>query len=192
MKNPRPDQPKSITYQSFEVLYKKFALPLMKFLVKRMGGNQNAAEEIFSQTMFAAWKSYHTFEHKATFFTWICRIALNKMADYYRAQIHEHSIIIAPALEEIAHLEDRNNLSPEEYFVLLELRRSVKECIEMLPEDKKRLLYLRFWKDLSIKAVAEILGVSERSVEGKIYRAKQELKSILSVKHPELAKRHMN
>lgn len=183
-KTPHPLPDNSLIH-SFETLYKKFALPLMKFLVKRVGGDQETAEEIFSQTILAAWKGFSTFENKATFFTWICRIALNKMADYYRNQIHERSILIAPTLEDIANIHDKN-LTPEEAHSLEELRKTIKECLLLLPEDKRQLLYLRFWKDLSIKKIAEILGMSERSVEGKIYRAKQELKVLLASKHPDI------
>jgi DNA-directed RNA polymerase specialized sigma24 family protein len=41
---------------------------------------------------------------------------------------------------------------------------------------------------MSIAQIAKIFGVSERSVEGKIYRAKQTLKEILSVEYPEIHK----
>lgn len=169
---------KSITYKSFELLYKEIALPLMKFIVKRLGGNQYVAEEIFSETIFAAYKGWHTFKHKSTYFTWICKIALFKIADYYRKQIHERSVIVAPLLEEIA-VSNFDKLSIEEKIVLRELQEDVKKCLSLLPEEKRRLLYLRYYKELSIKKIAEIFGTSERSIEGKIYRAKLNLKQVI-------------
>lgn len=173
-----------IPHPTFVILYKKFTFPLMKFLVKRMGGDQDATEEVFSQTIIAAWQGFHTFQHKSKFFTWLCRIALNKMADYYRQQVHERSVLVAPTLETLANLRDRD-LLPDEKLVLVELRASVRECLELLPAEKRQLLYLRFWKDLSIKKIAELTGSSERAIEGKIYRAKLALKNILSARHPE-------
>ncbi len=41
---------------------------------------------------------------------------------------------------------------------------------------------------MSITQIANVLGVGERSVEGKIYRAKQTLKRILDVEYPEIYK----
>jgi RNA polymerase sigma-70 factor (ECF subfamily) len=174
-------------HKSFVIAYRGFALPLTKFIVKRLGGNQEAAEEVFARTVGAAWEGWHTFEHKSKFFTWVCRIALNKIADYYRQEIHRESVFIAPLLEEIAEFK-AGDLTPEEKLILDELKISLRACIRLLPEDKRALLYLRYWKEMSIKQIAKTLGISERSVEGKIYRAKQTLKEIIAEDHPEIHK----
>ncbi len=178
-------RPKSLSYKSFESSYKKLALPIMKFIIKRMGTNSPEAEEIFSQTMIAAWQGWLTFEHKSSYFTWICRIALNKIADYYRKEINNHSRLIAPTLEEIANIGDPS-ITIDESLALLELRQSVRECLNLLPEHKRQLLYLRFWKELTYSEIAKLLNQSNRSIEGKLYRYKIELKKILISKYPEL------
>ncbi len=174
-------------HKSFTVAYQAFALPLMKFIVKRLGGNKEIAEEVFARTVSAAWEGWTKFERKSKFFTWICRIALNKIADYYRKEFHEGSVFVAPFLEELADFK-KDELTPEEKLILDELRISVRSCILLLPEEKRRLLYFRYWKMMSITQIAKTMNVSERSIEGKIYRAKQNLKEILSIKHPEIYK----
>src|SRR3990167_8673681 len=63
-KNPYKPAP-----EPFQVIYKKLALPLTKFIVKRVGGDQDAVEEVFSRTLEAAWKGWNSFEHKSTYFT---------------------------------------------------------------------------------------------------------------------------
>lgn len=174
-----------ITHNSFVFLYKRFALPLTKFIVKRMGGNQEAAEEVFSATVAAAFESYHTFKNKSSYFTWLCRIALNKIADYYRQEVNKNSKIVAPLFEELANY-DSKEMVPEEWYVLNELCNSVKDCIKLLPPEKQRLLYFRYWRQMTIKQIAKSFGVGERSVEGKIFRAKETLAQILRKYHPEL------
>lgn len=183
-KNPQPQ--KSFKYKSFAIAYKKFALPLTKFLVSRMGGDKQAAEEVFSQTIEAALKGWYTFEHKSSYFTWVCRIGLNKMADYYRSQINEKSVLVAPGFEILAKI-GTNELNPEEKMALDELKICVLECIRLLPPEKRRLLYLKYWKELSHKEIARIMGLTERAVEGKLYRAKQTLKVLIAEKYPDLA-----
>ena len=143
------------------------------------------AEEVFSRTVSAAWEGWNAFEHKSSFFTWVCRIALNKMADYYREEINRESKFVAPLLEEIAQV-CINELSPSERLAIDELRASVRACIRLLPEDKKQLLFLRYWKDLTIKQIAKQLGTTERAVEGKLYRARKTLDEIISLEHPEI------
>ena len=190
-KNPSSDSLRSLRtgYEinlPFESVYKKLALPLTKFIIKRVGGNQDMVDEVFSRTISAAWQGFGTFKNKSTYFTWLCRIALNKIADYYRGQINKESRIIAPFLEDIANIED-DSLSAEEKLALQDIRTSVRNCLNLLPEDKRQLLYLRYWMEMSIKQIAKTFGTTERSIEGKLYRARQMLKNIYENKHPEIA-----
>lgn len=170
----------SIPRKSFKKIYEEIALPLTKFIVKRAGGNQEMVDEVFSRTIEATWKGYKTFKHKSKFFTWVCRIALNKMADYYRSQVNTKSNIIVPLLENLA--ETTNKPSHEEILALEELRTEVRQCINLLPFETRRLLYLRYWKDLSYEQIGKILGLSERAVEGRLYRAKKDLSKVLTGK----------
>lgn len=128
-------------------------------------------DEIFSRTIEATWKGYKTFEHKSKFFTWVCRIALNKIADYYRSQVNARSKIVVPLIENLT--ETTNEPSYEEELALKELRNDVRDCINLLPFESRRLLYLKFWKELSYEQIGKILGLSERAVEGRLYRAKK-------------------
>lgn len=173
--------------KSFVTVYNKLALPLTKFIVKHVGGDQQVAEEVFSRTVVAAYEGFHTFKHKSSYFTWLCRIALNKIADYYREQVNQRSGIIVPFLEEIAFIQD-DHLTPDEKLALHELKASVRECLDLLPIEKRQLLYLRYWRDLTIKQIAKQFGISERAVEGRIYRSKQLLKEKVLNEHPEIAK----
>ena len=179
-------QQKSLKYRAFAYLYKEYSLPLMKFIVKRTGGDTQAAEEVFSRTVEAALKGYDTFQYKSSYFTWVCRIALNKMADYYRSQVNERSRIIAPGFEVLASIGS-STLSPEESMALDELKRCVLECLYLLPPEKRQLLYLKYWKNLTYKEIGKVMGLTERAVEGQIYRAKKALKIILQEKYPDLS-----
>jgi len=133
-------------HESFETVYRRLALPLLKFLVKRMGGDQAAAEEVFARTISAAWESWHSFRHKSSYFTWVCRIALNKIADYYRDQVNDNSRWVLPVLENIAQA-DTGNLDPYERASLSELRLAMAECLDLLPEEKRKLLQFRYWRE---------------------------------------------
>lgn len=181
------DSPGSPATSSFESTYKKLSKPVFKFIAKRLGTKPQITEEVFEDTMVAAWKGFETFKHKSSYFTWVCRIALNKIADYYRGQVNERSKYVAPLLEEIANIED-NSLAPEEQIALDDLRVSIRNCLNILPPEKRNLLYLRYWEKLTIKQIAKQTRSSERKVEGKIYRAKQTLKTIFEEQYPETSK----
>ncbi len=41
----------------------------MKFLLRRIDGDYEAAEEIFADTFLSTWKTHHPFQRKNQFFT---------------------------------------------------------------------------------------------------------------------------
>ena len=163
----------------FDTLYKKFSSPLFKFIAKRLGKDQTAVEEVFEETVVAGWRGFKTFKHKSSYFTWLCRISLNKISDYYRDQVNEKSKIIVPLIDSLTYI-DEGNLSPEESLALKELRSSVNNCLNLLPYEKRQLLWFRYWKDYSYRQIGKILGISERAVEGRLYRAKEEFEKVWS------------
>lgn len=168
-----------MTNAEFESLYKKWVSPLTRFVFKKIGSNPDVADDIIATTFEAAWKGYKSFKHKSSFFTWLCRIALNKIADYYHDQVHEGSRIVVPLIDAVTQI-DKKNISPEEYLALKELRISVNNCLNLLPYKKRKLLWFRFWRDMSYAQIAKLMGTSERSVEGKIYRAKAQFAKVWS------------
>ena len=157
----------------FEKIYKELALPLTKFVMKRTGADSKEVDEVVQETFVAAWRGWNTFKHKSSYFTWLCRISLNKIADYYHDQVHKNSRIIVPLLDAISDI-DNKSLSPEENLALKELRSSVNDCLNLLPVEKRKLLWFRYWKDMSYGEISKIMGISKRAVEGQIYRAKHE------------------
>jgi RNA polymerase sigma-70 factor, ECF subfamily len=161
----------------FESVYKNLALPLTKFVIKRVSGDSQATEEVLSATMISAWHGWNTFKHKSSYFTWLCRIALNKIADYYHDQVHQGSRIVVPLIDSITDM-DSKNISPDEALALKELRSSVNDCLNLLPPKKRKLLQFRFWYDFSYEEIAKIMGISERAVEGQLYRAKHEFAKV--------------
>jgi RNA polymerase sigma factor (sigma-70 family) len=161
----------------FEAVYRTLALPLTKFVIKRVSGDSQAVEEVLSATMIAAWRGWNTFKHKSSYFTWLCRIALNKIADYYHDQVHQNSRIVVPLIDSITDI-DSKNLSPDEALALKELRGSVNNCLNLLSPEKRKLLQFRYWYDLSYEEMGKIMGISERAVEGQLYRAKHKFAKV--------------
>lgn len=168
-------------HKSFEVVYRELLLPVTKFVFKKMGSKPDVAEEIISETFTAAWKGYNTFKHKSSYFTWLCRISLNKMADYYHDQVNSNSRIVVPLIDSLTQIDDEN-LSPEETLALCELKKSVNDCLDSLPPEKRKLLWFRYWRDMSYKEIGKILGVSERAVEGKLYRARSQFAKVWTLR----------
>ena len=147
---------------------------LLRFLLKRTGGDVEIAQEVLQETWISALKSYHTFKHKSSYFTWLCKISLNKLADYYRGQVNRRSKVFAPSIEKFNAIIDPK-ISHEERLALEELKINVNKCLNLLPGQYRRLLQLKYYEELSLKEISLKLNLSPRSLEGKLYRAKRKL-----------------
>jgi RNA polymerase sigma-70 factor (ECF subfamily) len=163
--------------KSFVAIYKELLLPVTGFVIKRMGATEAEAEEIVEETFVAAWRGWNSFEHKSSYFTWLCRISLNKISDYYRDQVNKHSRIVVPLIDALTEA-DKKTLAPEEAMALEDLRKSVNRCLDSMSPEKRKLLQFKYWQNLSYKEIGKILNITERAVEGRIYRAKEEFEKV--------------
>jgi RNA polymerase sigma-70 factor (ECF subfamily) len=168
-----------------EKLYLKFSRPVLKFALKRNGGDLDVAQEVVQETFIAALKSFHTFHHKSSYFTWLCKIALNKLADYYRHQVHYRSKFIVPTLNQLNSIVDPA-LTLEEKISLDELRSAVNSSLNLLPFEYRRLLHLKYYRQLSGKEIGILLNLSPRQLEGRLRRARLALAKVVSTLHPDL------
>ena len=168
---------------ALDILYRTLAHKVLKFILKRSGGDMEAAETVLQDTFIAVFTSFHTFHRKSTYFTWICKIALNKLADYYRHQVHYRSRIVIPTIEQFNALVDPG-ISVEEQLSLAELKSKVNACLDLLPADYRRLLHLKFYEELSTRDISLKLDLTPRSTEGKLYRAKKALAKIYAALDP--------
>jgi len=176
------------SHATLTYLYRVFGQRILKLVLKRNGGNLAAAEQVLQDTFVSAYTSFHTFHHKSTYFTWLCKIALNKLADYYRQQVHQNSRIVIPTIAQFNTLIDPA-LTSEERLVLEELRNDVNRSLNLLPEDYRRLLHLKYYQQLSNREISLRLNLSPRKIEGRLYRARHRLASVIAAASPHLKPR---
>lgn len=69
--------------EHFDQLYRENYVKVYN-LALGLTGNSDEAEEITQEAFFRALKSYDTFRHDSSFFTWIYRIMLNVSNSYMK------------------------------------------------------------------------------------------------------------
>ena len=162
---------------AFDELYDHF-FPIIYNVIYARVKNSDIADDIVSDTFLKVCKSLYTFDSKkASFSTWISRIAIRTLTDYYRWQSHrqgnvEWEDIYAPAAPE----KD----TPESKFLNAENRKELLLALDKLEEREKRIVELKFWGDLSNKEIADTLDLTPNNVGVILHRAMGKLKNILS------------
>lgn len=125
------------------------------------------AEDLSQEVFISFYKGINNFRGDSSLSTYLYRITVNKCLSYKKK-----SSLREVVTEFISLAKNESSISYEEKDV-------VRRSINSLPKDAKTPLILYYYIGLSYKEIGEVLGTSERSVEGKIYRAKQKLKSKL-------------
>lgn len=155
---------------AFTVLMGRHKEALYKF-ARRLTGDGDQAYEVTQQTFIAAWRALSRFDGRP-FDTWLRAIALNKVRDLAR-RAAVRRLFEGPETEARVVADARPSaegaLWRRQQLTALDL------AIARLPEALKGPLVLTIFDGRSHAEAAAILGVSTKTVETRVYRAKRRL-----------------
>jgi RNA polymerase sigma-70 factor (ECF subfamily) len=128
-------------------------------------GNYEEARDIAQDVFVKALDSIGGFEEKSAFSTWLYRITINRCLD--RLRMHERKKRLLE--RERLHNAERKEIPAEP--LLIDLNRAD------LSEAQRTAVILRYFNDLSVSEIAEILDCSEKTVRTHLYRAIKKLRA---------------
>ena len=146
--------------------------------IRRYTGQDDDAFDLLQESFIAAWSSLDRFDPARPFHAWLRQIALNKCRDRGRRE-KVRSIIrrFSSDLEQFAARARWAN--PEAAVTTREALARLDAAIASLPPRLREPLILTAFENLSHREAAQILRVSEKAVETRVYRAKQRLSRVL-------------
>lgn len=160
---------------AFSTLMTRHKDSLYRF-VRRYVGDADEAFDLVQETFVACWTALHTFDVSRPFPTWLRRIALNKCRDWSRRRrVRQFFFGAKPlnAADVAASDEGESDTTSEVDLAVLEA------AIAALPSALKEPLLLTTFEQLSHQEAADVLGVSPKAIETRVYRAKQKLREAL-------------
>ncbi len=147
-------------------------------LARHHCGNDDAALDVTQQSFIAAFAALGRFDPSRSFAHWLARIVINKSHDWARRRTVRRFLAFALPLEEAHEVADAVPDAEAQVANRQELDR-VMAAIAELPARLKEVLVLRTIEGLSQTETAGIIGVSEKAVETRLYRARAKLAEIL-------------
>lgn len=149
-------------------------------------GNPSDSEEVTEETFFRVYQNASRFLPKASAKTWIFSIALNLARDRLRKrkksrgefsfdQMDPPEEVETPLIEKL----DSGERSPASQSQTADELKAIHSCIERLPEKLRFPFVFCILEDHSYEECAAILKASRKTVETRIYRARQALKNML-------------
>lgn len=132
------------------------------------------AREVCQDAFVRAWQALPEFEGRARLSTWLYQIALNLCRDRAKTRAtrqRENTV----ALEDVTHSPECPKQGPAASAEWQSEMQKLERGLTMLPEKLRAALMLTTMEGLSHEECAEVLSTSVRSVEGRVYRARQML-----------------
>jgi len=159
-----------------EVLVGRYCQPLMRYL-QRLTGNDHVAEELHQQTWLSVLDHLDKFEAGSSsggFKAWLFRIATNKANDLWRSRGRERS-----AKEGLKLVVDQEAPNAAHRMEGSEQEQKLRRAIELLPENQKQVLLLRYYSNLKFVEIAQMLGCPLNTALGRMHKAMLKLKQMM-------------
>lgn len=157
--------------EAFDRLFHEHAPPLLAFLAYRMG-DRVAAEDVLADTFERALRKRRSFDpRRGDAKAWLYAIALNLVRDRARRAAVEER-----ALAKSASAEQKSTPEPSHR---VELRQTVGEALDVLTDEERTTIALRYGADLTVPEIAKLLKLPDSTIEGRVYRALRKLRTEL-------------
>ena len=160
----------------FVALYQRHYRRVYVYHLARTGNEQDA-QDLTSETFMAALDSLAAYRpeagnsHEHSFAAWLFGIARHKLADFFDNWVPQSS------LEEVGERPlSTTEYLPEQAAVQRSDLTRLRQLLALLPEERADALSLRYFSELSLAEVAQVMGKSEAAVKMLVYRGLQELR----------------
>jgi len=167
--------------KAFDKLVIKYQQRVIQ-LVTRYVRDASEAQDVAQEAFIKAYKALPNFRGESAFYTWLYRIAVNTAKNYLvsrarRSSNHEVDVSDAENYEGAFRLKEGD--TPEHLLLSEEIRRTVQQAINGLPDDLKRAISYRELEGMSYEEIAEEMGCPVGTVRSRIFRAREAVDKIL-------------
>ena len=143
-------------------------------LVQNLIGDASEALDVTQEAFIAAFAALRSYDQARPFRVWLSRIAINKCRDWARRRAVRRFFTFAAPLEAADHTAAALVPVDQALASAQELAK-VRRAIAALPAALKEPLILRTIEGLSEAETAQALGISNKAVETRVYRARAAL-----------------
>lgn len=147
-------------------------------LVRAHIGDEVEALDVTQESFIAAFAALHRFDRVRPFRAWLLRIALNKCHDWARKRSVRRFFAFARPIEDAAEVAD-SAMNPEAALQSAAGVEYIQRAVQALPARLKDALVLCAIEGMSQDEAAALIGVSRKTIETRIYRARQKLSEAL-------------
>lgn len=154
----------------------------------RVCGSKDEAEDLAQEAILKALEAIGSFQQRASFYTWLFRIAVNVSIAHRRKAARAPKLALHAgdgewsgdhqAARLVGHVS-REVTDPPARLSARETERKLAEGLEQLDDDHRAVIVLRDIEGLDYQQIGEILDLPAGTVKSRIHRARMELREYL-------------
>ncbi|WP_268964160.1 RNA polymerase sigma factor [Paenibacillus sinensis] len=155
--------------QAFAHLVTRYQAMVYRVCVK-ITGESESAKDMAQEVFIKAYKALPSFRGQSSFSTWLYRIAYHACLDYKRSNDREWRYRTSADVTENDYVTSR---TPEQDVLRKEASEELGQSVNSLAEPYRSVVQLYYFNQQSYQQIAEARGVSVKTVESQLYRARQ-------------------
>ena len=153
--------------------------------IQMMVKDGDVADDIFQETFIKAVRVIDEgrYTDNGRFLSWILRIAHNQVIDHFRAQKQNRQLNEAEAGYDVLGTLRLAERTVEDEIVCEQIASDVRRMVELLPDEQREVVMMRYYSGLSFKEIAEQTGVSINTALGRMRYALINLRKMIKEKN---------
>jgi len=158
---------------AFDILYKRYVIQLVGLITQKTDSEENA-KELSQEVFLAVYLKKDNLQEIQNFKAYLFGIAKNKLFNYYRHQLVEQKYRqdllnrVEPTIDDVKEILENK-----------QLQQIIDQQVEQLPPKCREVFKLSRQENLSYKAIAERLKISENTVDQHIQKALRAIRSAI-------------
>ena len=152
--------------------------------IRMMVKDRDLAEDLFQETFIKVVRVIDEgrYVDSGKFLSWVLRIAHNQVIDHFRAQKQDKSISESDAGYDVLGTLRFAEHTVEDRLISEQIAADVRNLIELLPDEQREVVKMRYYANLSFKEIAEQTGVSINTALGRMRYALINLRRLIQEK----------
>lgn len=150
-------------------------------------GNRDDAHDLSQECFIHLYRVLNRYDSRYRFHVWMYKVCNNRCINWLKANRRAREMVpFSHLTEEALDIPDRSP-GPMERVSHMEVRQSLLDAVQRLPEKYRVPITLRYLEELSYKEIAVVMDITVKNVEIRIHRAKKMLhESLKGQLFPEL------
>jgi RNA polymerase sigma factor (sigma-70 family) len=165
---------------TFEAFIDHYYGPLSGYL-ERMLQDSGKAEDVVQETFIKLIRQIRENPAPENTRAWLYKVASNLCRDYWRSASYRSERTALPEVPE--RLDKRPSVA--EIYERRETRKEIIQSLNQLTETQREIVILRFYQDLKLIEIAEVLNLPLGTVKSRLFHALKQLKKQLTEKESE-------